>query len=1099
MLVLVASFAMAQTTKGTIAGVVTDKSGAVVSGAAVTATAAAGGETKSVTTGANGEYRIETLTPGEFVVTVKAQGFATTKVSGVVVRTSVITPNNVALEVAGTTETVTVEASADTIQTESGELSKTISTEAIVNLPYASQNPYALAATLPGVSTVAGRDDMTNGTAFSVNGLRPRSNNFLIDGFDNNDSGISGQAFQPNNTESVQEVTVLTNSYAAEFGRGGGSVSNLSFKSGGNTLHGAAWEQYSGAGLDAVRWENSQLYGINEVPQYVNNVFGFRLGGPIKKDKLYFFGTSQWNRYFGDPGAASLLVPTANGINTLKAIAAGDAVDGPNSQAQLMLDALGGIQSAAVNPKYVDAGGRPGCPAPCAVEYDFFKRTDKGKSLSREWTGRVDYSGTSNNLYVRYTDSRNDTNPDLFANSGALPYADTKQGGPSRIFGTMWAHTFSPKLINEFRFSAQQIDFAFDPTDATLANPQSKLPTLFLANTMDFFWGGYGQSSFPQGRGHKTFQIQNAMSWSAGAHTMKMGADLAILLVQDKVPFNFTGTVTYSEGGDCFGIGIGTGGADSVCTDLANYLDNYAGYYNIYAKSFGNPRQNIGTNQQAYYFQDSWKVRSNLTLDYGMRYEYQPFDALNSLLYPAVDRATFVSDELLTRKDVKTPKNNFAPRFGFAYTPMFWKGLFGEQKTVLRGGYGMFYDPFFTNISNNVSSASPNSNGISGIAGVGGERGIFNPVGTLAGAAAVPDPIAFVSSVDSKLRSPRIHQWNLNVQREIPLNLKAEVAYVGTRGQHLWLNEQLNPRTATECVNFNSATYRCAVQPRVATSRGSISVRSNRGDSNYHGLQTSLTRSVGAVQLRGSYTWSKAIDNQSEVFPTSGGASRWMNVRDPRSDRGVSAFDRTHRASVSYSFEPSSPWRTGLMGAIFGGWVNTGVVSWQSGVPETIYLNNWDMNGDGEATNDRPVLGNPNAQLNFTDSCLNDASCISGVAFVLPNGTLEDWYTGAIGTADQFKYLIYPANSGVQGTIGRNSFRYPGTWNFDTSIGKSIKMPYKEGHEIQLRMDMINALNHKNAGVAGFNGNLLRSSTFLNEYNTRRGGRSLLLWMKYQF
>src|SRR6185369_1663360 len=150
--------------------------------------------------------------------------------------------NNVSLQVATTNEEVTVAAVGDAIQTESGELSKTISTTAIQDLPYASQNPYSLAVTLPGVTTVSSRDDFTNGAGFSVNGLRPRSNNFLLDGFDNNDNGISGQAFQPTNTESVQEVTVLTNSYAAEFGRGGGSVSNLTFRSGGNTLHGAAWE-----------------------------------------------------------------------------------------------------------------------------------------------------------------------------------------------------------------------------------------------------------------------------------------------------------------------------------------------------------------------------------------------------------------------------------------------------------------------------------------------------------------------------------------------------------------------------------------------------------------------------------------------------------------------------------------------------------------------------------------------------------------------------------------------------------------------------------------------------------------------------------------
>jgi hypothetical protein len=209
-----------QTTKGTIAGVVTDAQGLVVSGAAVTAAAAEGGDVRSTTTGSNGEYRIESLNPGKYTVKVLAKGFAETQVRDVVVNASMITANNVELKITGGVETVTVEAGAETIQTESGELSKTIPQVDVKDLPYSSLNPYQLAVTLPGVMTVAGRDDATNGTAFAVNGLRPRANNFLIDGFDNNDNGIMGQAFQPQNTEAVQVVTFLTNAYAAEFGRG---------------------------------------------------------------------------------------------------------------------------------------------------------------------------------------------------------------------------------------------------------------------------------------------------------------------------------------------------------------------------------------------------------------------------------------------------------------------------------------------------------------------------------------------------------------------------------------------------------------------------------------------------------------------------------------------------------------------------------------------------------------------------------------------------------------------------------------------------------------------------------------------------------------
>jgi hypothetical protein len=1050
MLVMFAGSSMAQTTKGTIAGVVTDKSGAVVSGATVTATAVGGGETRTVTTSGNGDYRIEPLTPGIFVVTITAQGFATTKVENVMVRTSVITANNVILGVAGSTETVTVEAAADAIQTESGELSKTITPAAIQNLPFASQNAYALATTLPGVSTVASRDDFTNGQSFSVNGLRPRSNNFLIDGFDNNDNGIAGQAFQPNNTEAVQEVTVLSNSYAAEFGRGGGSVSNLSFKSGSNKFHGAAWEQYSGAGLDAIKSEDA---GLHSVPQYVNNIFGFRLGGPIVSNKLYFFGTAQWNRFFGDSGAPPIDIPTAAGYNVLNQLATAG-----NTNAQLLLAPLGNLRAATPSGT-IDIGDRPGCVA-CVVEFGQFRRTDSAKSISREMTGRVDYNGANDNVYVRYTDSRNDLNPDLFANPTALPIQDTFQGGPSRILGTMWSHTFNSHVLNELRFSAQQIDFTFGPTAATLAGSAGSGPTVSLASNFGFFWGGFSQATFPQGRGHKTFQFQDAVSWNAGKHNMKIGADMAILLVKDNIPFNGQGLITFAGGGTCVRNAV-----NFTCTDLANYLDNFGGTTGSYSRSFGNPIQNVATNQQAYYFQDSYRISSTLTLDFGLRYEYQPFDALNGLQYPAIDRATFATDPLLTRKEAKADRNNFAPRFGFAYSPTFWKGLFGENKTVLRGGYGMFYDAFFTNISNNAAASSPNTIGFSNTGAPG--RGVSNPFAALAAGAAAVSDTASISSVDSNFRNPLIHQWNFNVQRELPLQMKAEVAYVGTRGERLWVNEQLNPRIGGGA--------------REVPTRGSIVVRSNRGDSLYHGLQTSLTRNVGWVQLRGSYTWSKAIDTMSEVFATSGGASRWQNVKDPAGDRGPSAFDRKHRAAISYSVAPPLPWKKGVLGAIFGGWMTSGVVSLQTGAPETIYFGGFDQNGDGEGFNDRPTLGNPagTALLGYT---------VDGTNFF-------DWNTDAPAARNTFKYLYI---DGQNGNVGRNSFRYPGSINFDASILKDFSLPYAEGHKIQLRMDMINAFNHPNFGVAGFNGDIT-TSNFLDIDRTSRGGRQLVLWAKYMF
>jgi hypothetical protein len=1075
----------AQTTKGTIAGVVTDAQGLVVSGATVTASAADGGDIRSTTTGSNGEYRIEALNLGKYTVNVKAKGFAETIVKEVVVNASVITSTNVELKIAGGVETVTVEAGAETIQTESGELSKTIPQVDVKDLPYSSLNPYQLALTLPGVNTIADRDSSTNGVGFSVNGLRPRANNFLIDGFDNNDNGITGQAFQPQNTEAVQEVTFLTNAYSPEFGRGGGSVSNLTFRSGSNGFHGAAWEQYKGASLNAVSAED-RLGGLTRPAQFVENIFGFRIGGPVLKNKLFFFGSAQWDHFHGVPAVPTLSMPTEAGFQTLAALG--------NSNADLMTAALGNLRAPSPQGN-ISIGARGElCPASavnattgqCQVEWGYFRRNDIGINTSHEWTGRADYNVANDSFFVRYTDSYNSSSPDLFANPGSLPYTDTEQHGPSRILGVMWAHTFSPTVLNELRFSAQQIEFGFYPTAATSANPMAHLPTITLANSFDFFWGGFEQAAFPQSRGHKTFQFQDAVSFTRGTHTVKIGADLAILLVKDQFPFNADGTINVSGKGTCV-----NDTASYTCTDLENYLDGFLGPSGSLGRNWGNPSQAVPTNHQAYYFQDSWKFRPNFTLDYGVRYEYQPPDPSNVLAYPGLDRKTIATAAFPSRMDVKPDRNNFGPRLGFAYTPRFWQGVFGENKTVLRGGYGMFYDVFFTNISNNTAGSSPNAIGVSksqGCTGCSG-RGWANPLGFLALPAPLPNPLATSTSVDNRLVNPLTHQWNISVQRELPSSLKAEVAYVGTRGEHLWVNEQLNP-----LIDGDLRTY---------TNRGSVVIRGNRADSIYHGLQTSVTRQVGNFALRGSYTYSKAIDNGSDVFVTSGGASRWQNVLDPRSDRGPSAFNRTHRAVISYTYEV--PFKNnGVLKYLADGWFTSGVVSFQSGVPETIYTGGYDQNGDGEPYNDRPNWGNPKAPLNYSADCNSVGSgCITGIGQDDGSGQLVDWNSGAPGSFNQFRYIVtlspvYGGAKFVNGNVSRNNFTYPGRQDWSLSLGKRFMMPYREGHLLEFRMDLFNAFNHANLGVNNLNGDI-DSANFLNMPLTASGGRTVSLWAKYSF
>jgi hypothetical protein len=663
------------------------------------------------------------------------------------------------------------------------------------------------------------------------------------------------------------------------------------------------------------------------------------------------------------------------------------------------------------------------------------------------------------------------------------------QGGPSRLFGAMWAHTFNPNVFNEFRASAQQLNFTFGPTAATAASPLANLPTFALADNLTPNFGGYSGGSFPQGRGHKTFQFQDAVSWNKRTHNMKLGADLAVLLVNDQIPFNSLGIVTVSGGGDCTALGIT---AEEGCSDLANYVDNFIGPAGSVARQFGNPRLNIPTAQHAYYFQDSWKFRPNLTLTYGVRYEYQPPDASNVLPYPSVNPGTVFTDPFETRHEVKPDRNNWAPRLGFSYSPNFMKGLFGENKTVVRGGFGVYYDTFFTNITDNTAAASPNTLGgtLTGTADDTHPRGASNPVALVTTITPTANPLNTITSVAENLVNPVTYQWNFNVQRELPKKTTMEVAYVGTRGEHLFVNQQLNPRIASGTASSGA---------RIDPGFGSVVVRSNSGDSIYHGLQTNITHNLGNLSLRGSYTWSKSIDNGSEVFLTSGGATRWENVFNPRSDRGPSAFDRRQRGTISYVYAlPFKP-QNNLLKYTIGGWSTSGAIAFQTGAPDTIYMSGRDVNGDGEASNDRPVMGNPNIALNYSAACRATGSgCNTGVGVVSRTGSVTALFSGAPVTADQVKYLIYPTNSGVMGNVGRNNFYWPGTQDWNMSIFKRIPMPYKEGHEVELRADLFNTFNHPNAGVDGLQTNILNPN-FLNVDNTVRGGRSVVLWLKYQF
>jgi Carboxypeptidase regulatory-like domain/TonB-dependent Receptor Plug Domain/TonB dependent receptor len=1084
---LVPTISVGQTSKGTIAGTITDPAGGAISGATVTAQSTQLGENRSTVTGTYGEYRISAVLPGIYQVKVTANGFATVVLDNVEVGASVQKSLDVRMEVSSSAQTITVESSGATLQTESAELSGSISKTEIQQLPINSLNPISLVLTEPGAVRVSQRDDFTNGASFSVDGLRPRANNFLIDGFDNNDNGIAGQAIQPVNLEAISEVVVQTNSYAAEFGRGGASLTNVIYSSGTNNWHGAGYWRYDGATFNAVTPEQARN-GATSPPAFVENIPGFRIGGPIVKNKLFVFGSSQWDRLRGAEQGAQMVIPTAAGVATLQSL--------NNPQAQILLNSLGGAVSILPNNpddrlSPLAIGDRPGCPA-CSVEIATFSRSASQVANSYEYVIRGDYvASDKDTISARWLASHSSLTPDLFANPNALPGVDTQQGGPSRSIGVFWTHVINNHTVNELRFTGQTINFGFDPTATTLSSPFANLPDFEVSGLTGVDFGGIALG-FPQDRDHLVFQYQDALSLTLGHHNLKMGADITHLGITDGVPFNSRGLVQYDTGGDCSAINLTTG------TGLANYLDDFSGAGGSAAIQFGVSQVSYAQTQQAFYAQDEWKLRPNLTLTYGLRYEYQGVP-LNSLPFPAVDVNTALTDSLTKRVEVQTDRNNFGPRFGFAYTPRILPGLFGNGKTVLRAGFGTFYDVLFSNILANNAASTPNVTGgtVIGALTAATPRGVSDFSTVVPSITPALSPFDSVTTVASDLHNPTTLQWNVNVERSLPGNLIATVAYVGTRGEYLYLNHELNP--GVDSVRLNP-------------DRGSIFARTNNGDSIYHALQTRVERSFkNGLLFRGAYTFSRSIDNGSEVFVTSGGSTRAQDQFSFRGDRGPSAFDRKHRAVFTWVYQlPTIHGDSGALRAlkfVTNGWQVSGTASFESGAPETISFGGFDQNGDLSGFNDRPSLGNPAVPINYSPACRNAAStCNTGVGFTLDGVNFADFNSSfgvdaggnPVAKASDFHYLFI---QGKNGSVGRNTFYNPGRQDWAMSIQREFKI--HESQAFLLRMEAFNPFNHPNLGggedgVPSVSGDIV-SPDFLNTSVTRVGGRSVKFFVRYSF
>ena len=1101
--------AAAQTSQGILAGVARDTSGAVLPNAKVTITNEATQEVREGATKNDGAYRIEGVPPGRYTVTVTDAGFDTKKATGVVINPSVVSSYDAVLAVGKVSDVVEVAAVSNAINTENGQLTGIINANDIKELPIFSLNPIELATTLPGIQPIIQPSSGAGaqGQVFSANGARPRANNFLIDGQEINDVAIAGQGFQPDIPGAYSTLAVLSNSASAEYGRAGGAVVNLVTARGSNTFHGSVFERYTGSGLNALTGQQRQAkatYAALNPPQvppktrFDRHTYGFTIGGPIFKDKLFAFGAGQWQRFFGNVLEARDELPDATGVSQLKAIQAQTGTT-QASQAALLSGYLSnysyltGFQNVSANYNSYSVIA-PGCPtAGCSISTGLFQRPNTPEqSTDTQFNVRVDYTpSTIDTVSVRYIHDRGFTAPD-FANNPSLPGFDSQQGGFSELAQVAETHVFGPRVLNEFRVSETRLNFLFAFTAQTLANPLATTPTISFGGTSTMFPALGPNQNFPQGRGEDLYQLQDTVGVNVGHQSLRIGFDIGRQIEQEFVSQNALGTLAYAAAGS-YGSAIG------------EFINNYLGTSGTATKTFGPTRVDPHDWRSGAFAQDDIKLTPELTLNLGVRYDYLT-DPENSVAFPALNPNTVLTDPINAYYKVNNDTNNISPRAGFAFAPH--SGIFADGKTVFHTGFGIYFDSAFSNIVVNAAQSSPNavagnlqSNATDGLASSNTLIGTISPV---------LNPMSAVTSVVNNLVNPYTYQYNFGIERELPYNLKLTTNYVGSRSVKLFANRQYN---------YLQPTNGIAATTRFNPTRNNIIARGNFATSEYNSLQAELTRAfTRGFTFRAAYTYGKDLDNASEIFntfnsPTSYSAD--LSAGGLRQDWGNSAWDHRNNLTVSYVWAPKgytaeNALTNGLLGVLTRHWTASGVERFQSGPYSTLNVSGFDTNGDGSTANDRPIVSNPSAPFGTVgiDTTLLATKALPGVQGTYYNGTL---YNGPLVNGQKVRQLVDPSQvhflvqrgqNFLPQEVGRDSYLQPGYQQHDLALEKGIGLSYLKFDRgtLTLRAEANDIGNHNNVAPLNVNVSLFGASSQLNPVISRTlSSRSLVLWALVKF